>query len=159
MKVLKWLLVILAGLLIAFFLWPSKKIIPQAVVFKPAIPVKDITKITLVYNANADRLSVIKDFFIKEFAPAKYDCNLCRITFGTFSMKPDWKTFLDSLPIEKEYLHKDEFAKKYSLPYNQFPVIFVAGENNIATLVSQKEINSVHSLPALQQLLLQKLRY
>ncbi|MCY7420461.1 MAG: hypothetical protein LH478_01825 [Chitinophagaceae bacterium] len=159
MNVIKWLLVILAGFLMVFFLWPSKKIIPQIVVYKKVIAVKDITKITLVYNAKADRWSVFKDFFVKEFTPAEYPCNLCSITFGTFSMKQEWKTFLDSLPIEKEYLHKDEFAKKYSLPYNEFPVIFVANANAIAMFVSQKEINSVHSLPALQQLIQQKLRY
>ena len=159
MKAIKWLLVIHAGLLMAFLLWPSTKIIPQTVIYKKNIPAKSITKITLVYNARADRLSVINDFFVKEFAPSKYDCNLCRITFGTFSMKQEWKAFLDRLPIEKEYLHKDEFAKKYSLPYNDFPVIFGADANNIAILVSQKEINSVHSLPALQQIILQKLRH
>lgn len=140
-----------------FFLWPTTAIILQKVNYVTQIPNDKLNKIVLVYNADADKISVLKDFFIKEFAPSDYPCNLCRITFGTFTMKTEWKQFLDSLPLKKEFLHKDEFAKKHALPINDFPAIFMGNENDLALLVSMEELNEVHTLKALQQLVLQKL--
>lgn len=157
MMILKWVLIIFVTCLAIFFLWPTPAIKPQKVDYVSKIPVDKLSKIVLVYNADADKISVLKDFFIKEFVPSDYPCNLCRITFGTFTMKTEWKQFLDSLPLKKEFLHKDEFAKKYALAIHAFPAIFVGDENHLARLVSMEELNAVHSLKALQQLVLQKL--
>ena len=159
MKILKWVIIIFVTGMTIFFLWPTPAIIPQKMNYLAQIPTDKLSRIVLVYNANADKISVLKDFFIKEFTPSDYPCNLCRITFGTFTMKTEWKQFLDSLPLKKEFLHKDEFAKKYALSITDFPAIFVGDENNLALLISRAELNKVHTLQALQQLVLQKLTY
>lgn len=157
MNILKWLIIIVVTGIGIFLFWPTPAITPQKVSYVTQIPKDKLSEIVLVYNANADKISVVKDFFIKEFAPSDYPCNLCRITFGTFTMKTEWKQFLDSLPLKKEFLHKDEFAKKYAVPINDFPAIFVGYENQLALLVSREELNEVHTLQALQQLVLEKL--
>lgn len=158
MMKIKWVLMPLLVIIVIIFAWPKPEIILQQVEFADHIAPKERSKIILVYNAKSGKLNVVKDFFIKEFLPSKYPCNLCSITFGTFTMKKQWKAFLDSLPLEKEFLHKDEFASKYALSFNQFPAIFVADTNRLSLVITQQQLNSIHTLPALQQMLLQKLK-
>jgi len=70
-------------------------------------------KILFIYNADSDTFSQIKDLVTKVVAPNKYQCNLCAVTYGPLKMKNEWKTFLDALPQEKVFMHRDEFHTTY----------------------------------------------
>lgn len=157
MKVLfKILVLILLGFSI-FLIWPQKSLKKETKVLA-SIRSEEPQKLVLVYNANSDNWSVTKDFFHKMFSPETYPCQLCALTFGPFMMKKDWKQFLDSLPYKKEFLHKDEFVKKYSLNFSNYPVIFAAGKSDIWVLVSKVELESCNNLDQLKQLTLLKLK-
>ena len=67
-------------------------------------------KVIFVYNSGA--VSVVKDFWKKILRPSSYECNLCLQTFSLFSMKKSWKSFIQNLEIETEFLHRDEFEEK-----------------------------------------------
>ena len=69
-------------------------------------------KIIFVYNADSGIINTVKDYFHKIVKPSTYQCNLCSLTFDNLGMKKGWKTFVDDLEPEIEFLHKDEFFKK-----------------------------------------------
>ena len=112
-----------------------------------------------VYNADSTFLASLSDFAHKVTAPKTYKCNLCMITYGLFKMKGEWKEFLDTLPQQKTFLHKDEFTTKYpeqaKIP---LPAIFVVSNDAISELVSAKEINQEKDFEGLKNLLLSKMK-
>jgi hypothetical protein len=119
----------------------------------------DNKKLIFVYNADSGFFSTLTDFAHKIISPDTYSCNLCKITYGNTGVKKEWKDFIQSLSIKSEFLHKDEFIKKYPDENNQeFPCVFVLQNNKLKLLISAKEINSVDSLDSLISLTKNKLR-
>jgi len=115
-------------------------------------------KIIFVYNANSGLFSSLKDTIHKTFSPKTYQCNLCQITFGAFNMKEDWKEFIQKLPYEIEFLHKDEFNKKYGKTKCDFPNAFTIKNGKLELLINNKEINSAKSIEELKTLVQQKIK-
>ena len=116
------------------------------------------SEIIFVYNAKGDIFSSVADTIHKIVSPKTYQCNLCAITYGIATMKTDWKTFIDNLPIEVEFLHKDEFQNKYPNEKIQFPVALIKNQNKIKTLISSVEINKCNSIDDLKKLVNEKIR-
>lgn len=111
-------------------------------------------KIIFVYNADSSVFAQVSDAFKKVAAPDTYQCNLCRITYGTVSMKDEWKAFLDTLPFEKEFLHRDEFGKKYpELSEVKLPAIFMFQNNVLSHLASAGDINMQKDINRLKMLI------
>lgn len=115
-------------------------------------------KIILAYNAWGGTVPGSVDFLHKIFIPSSYPCNLCYLTYGAFIMKKEWKHFLDSLPYQKIYLHKDEVRKKYKPADFPLPAILLSDSSHTELLVSAIEINQVHSLGDLVTLVTNKLK-
>jgi len=111
-----------------------------------------------VYNADAGLFSLVTDFTHKMISPQTYACNLCKLTFGYFTMKKDWKKFIAGLPVNKVFLHKDEFQKKY-LGYRDRPLPAVFGLRNgqLGEIISAKELSAQKNLDALKNILTRKL--
>lgn len=108
-------------------------------------------KIIFVYNADSDLFSTAKDFVKKIVVPNKYQCNLCKITFGPLNMKEEWKQFIEHLDKKVEFMHKDEFVEKYAkdLP---FPAAFMEDEGKVKLIISAEEINKCKNLKELKEL-------
>lgn len=121
-------------------------------------PVSSANEIILVYNAWGGIYPGIVDFVHKEFFPKSYPCNLCYQTFGTFGMKEEWKQFLDSLPLKKTELYKDNFQRKYKPENLQLPVIMISNGRNVQILTSAEEINQCTSLQQIKELVKSKLK-
>lgn len=134
---------------------PAKK---QEVQSPDSFPVASAQEMILVYNAYGGIYPGIVDFIHKEFFPASYPCNLCYQTFGTFSMKVEWRQFLDSLPLKITELHKDGFKRRYSPENMELPVILVSDSTQVQLLVSAAEMNKIKSLPLLTELVKAKLQ-
>ena len=119
---------------------------------------KDDT-LLFVYNADSTFFASLIDFAHKVVTPKTYRCNLCMITYGLFEMKGEWKEFLDTLPQQKTFLHKDDFVKKYPEQAKfPLPAIFIISNSAISELVSAREINQEKDLESLKNLLLSKLK-
>ncbi|MBA3647638.1 MAG: hypothetical protein H0W62_03650 [Chitinophagales bacterium] len=73
-------------------------------------------QLIFVYNVNSDLFSTVTDFVHKILSPSTYQCKLCALTYGNFSLKQEWKAFIESLLIETVFLCKDEFGN--SIKYN-----------------------------------------
>lgn len=115
-------------------------------------------ELIFIYNANSDFFSNMKDFAYKIISPKTYQCNLCNISYGNLGMKEKWKNFISNLDIKTEFLHKDEFLKKYNLRTINFPAAFIKNNKGMKLLISNEEINSCENLDELIKLVNNKLR-
>jgi hypothetical protein len=114
-------------------------------------------KLVFVYNADSDVISIVKDFWKKVLRLGSYQCRLCGVTYGAFSMKKDWKNFIKNLNIDTEFLHRDEFVKKYKIKDAFYPSAYLVHKNQLTLLISHDEINSVKDLDEMEALVLTKL--
>ena len=115
--------------------------------------------IIFVYNADSSVFAQVSDGVKKIAAHDTYQCNLCRITYGAVSMKDEWKMFLDTLPFEKEFLHRDEFGKKYpELSEVKLPAIFIFQNNVLHPLASASDINMQKDIEWLKALICDRIK-
>jgi len=117
----------------------------------------DERKLVFIYNADSGLLNAVKDYFHKKRSPDTYECNLCMQTFGSFSMKKDWKSYINTLDIPTEFLHKDEFEKKYDVKDAKYPSTYLQNGSNMKILISVDEMNKVKSLDEMKDLVTKKL--
>jgi hypothetical protein len=76
------------------------------------------------------------------------------VTYGALSMKDEWRQFLETLPLQKEFYHKNEFHKKYSEYQNvALPSIFIENNKKLEVLISANELNQSHDIPGLKKLI------
>ena len=120
-------------------------------------------ELILVYNADSGLFDVIKDALHKTFFPSTYQCNLCALTYGKFSMKDEWKEFVDKLDMHYLFLHRDEFYRKLEshpehLKDVEFPAIFLNKDGKITLFIDHKEINKCKTLKELMALISNKFR-
>jgi len=73
-------------------------------------------------------------------------------------MNQEWKEFIDQLPFEIEFLHKDEFIKKHKNIKEDFPNVFISENNKLTLLISNKEINKAKSIQDLKDLVTNKIK-
>jgi len=120
---------------------------------------KNAHKLIFVYNADSSVFSQVSDAVKKVVTPSKYECNLCMITYGAISMKDEWREFLDALPFEKEFLHRDEFQKQYpELESTKLPAIFISKNNALSLLVSADDINMQKNVDGLKNIINGKIK-
>lgn len=120
-------------------------------------PLSSSSKIIFIYNTWGGIVPGAIGFLHKFFRPSTYPCHLCLLTHGPFGMKKQWKYFLDSLPLSKVYLDKDEGRKKYLPDDLPLPVILLSDSLHTQMLLNAEEINNAHSLNSLIILVQNKL--
>lgn len=101
-------------------------------------------KLIFVYNANSGVASMIKDIGHKLMSPQTYDCFLCSLTHGTFREDPEWKAFREKSSIDMEFLHRDEFERKYDRKEN-YPVV-LKQQSNIQVALSRDQLSHLASV-------------
>ena len=105
----------------------------------------EIEGLIFVYNADAGLFNTLTDIAHKVFSPETYSCNLCGITYGNFKIREEWKTYLDSLDIGCEFLHRDEAIKAIGLK-EDLPVILARHGDDYSVLLSATEINQCNGI-------------
>jgi hypothetical protein len=91
-------------------------------------------RLLFVYNADAGLLAGLKDTFHKILSPSTYACALCAITYGATSMRPEWREFIQRLPVAVDFLHRDEFAAAYpQWARHRLPAAFAVSETGALT--------------------------
>lgn len=104
-------------------------------------------KLIFVYNADSGLLNKLMDIGHKIVNPETYSCNLCNLTFGNFSENQKWKEFRENSEIEMEFLHRNEFEKKYSMKI-PCPVI-LKGTNQPEVVLPKEKLEEMKSLDEL----------
>ncbi len=87
-------------------------------------------------------LSSVTDFVHKMLPPSTYECQLCALTYGSFFMKQEWKSFVESLPIKTVFLLKNEFEKQYKIQ-TALSAVYVATNATIKEMITKQEIIAV----------------
>lgn len=107
-------------------------------------------KLIFVYNADSSFFALIKGTAHKLASPETYPCNLCKLTYPFASMDKEWKSFINSLPHQTEFLHRDEFAAQYPKQTNiSLPAVFIEDTSGIRLLISAEEINKAKNIDEL----------
>ncbi len=118
----------------------------------------DNKKLVFIYNADSGLINAVKDYFHKKRSPETYQCNLCFQTFGGgFSMKKDWKSYVNNLDIPVEFLHKDEFEKEYDVKDAKYPSTYLKNGSSMKLFISQDEMDEIKSLEELKDLVNKRL--
>lgn len=113
--------------------------------------------LVFVYNADTGLFNTLTDIAHKVFAPETYSCNLCAITYGTFSIRTEWKAYLESLAASFIFLHRDELADQYPGTAAELPAIFRQEGDRLVPWISAPEINACGSISELKLLISGKL--
>ncbi|NTW63621.1 MAG: GTPase [Chlorobiaceae bacterium] len=104
-------------------------------------------KLIFVYNTDSNPISSLIDLGHKILNPDTYDCSLCKLTHGPFTEIEAWRVFRKSIGVPVEFLHRDEFEKKYN-QHITYPVI-LKNDASFEVLLSKKEIDDLADLDAL----------
>ena len=119
---------------------------------------KKNNKLIFIYNADSGLLNTVKDFWHKALRPSTYQCNLCQTTFGTFGAKKEWKSFINTLEVDTEFLHKDEFLESYDVQDAKYPSAYLLEEGVLRLLISQEEMDKVTTTTEMEDLVSSKLK-
>lgn len=107
-------------------------------------------KLILVYNADGGLLNALRDSFHKTFAAQSYPCPLCALAFGFFTVKREWKRFLQRVPLEKVELHRDDHAARLPGLTLPLPVIALELPNGaLKPMVTAQEMEAMERLDQL----------
>lgn len=107
-------------------------------------------QLVFVYNADSGMFNTLTDIAHKVFSPQTYECNLCAISHSYLSERSEWKEFIQELGVECEFLHRDEFLKKYKSDEKNFPVIFELIDGELKPGLTADKINSCKSMDDLK---------
>ena len=115
-------------------------------------------ELIFIYNAKSGLVNEMIDFAHKIVSPETYDCNLCAISYGTFTKKKKWSNYINSLPIKSTFTYKDKIsALKKGLSSLKFPTIIIRDGVELNEIISRNEINSIKNLNQLISLLNERL--
>ena len=107
-------------------------------------------KIILVYNADEGWLASIKDMLHKIVRPETYPCSLCALSYGPLAMRGAWRKFLNDLPLEKKFYHRQDFARDYENAARfALPVILIVKDGVLQTLVEKRELDMMFDVKEL----------
>lgn len=106
-------------------------------------------EVLFVYNGDASMFGKVTDFAHKVISPSTYPCQLCKLTYGSFSMKKAWKEFLASRPYKVDFLHRNEWKQKYPTRKERLPAIFSKEKGEWKMEISAQEIEKTKDLEQL----------
>lgn len=116
-------------------------------------------QLIMVYNADGDKVSVLLNMAHKIVSPSTYECSLCAITHGAFTMRARWKEFLKQFSRKPRELHRDEFLAEFPDTAISFPAILVRfGNEAPRVLVTSVGLNTVSDIDELTKLVMLRLR-
>ncbi|MEE4166879.1 MAG: hypothetical protein V2I35_12825 [Desulfocapsaceae bacterium] len=107
-------------------------------------------KLIFVYNADSGLVNTVKDIGQKLFNPDNYGCLLCSLTHGTFREDPEWKAFRRNSSIEMQFLHRDEFERRYDMQM-EYPLILRDDGDGLKVAFDKEQLAALGSLADLIQ--------
>jgi hypothetical protein len=115
-------------------------------------------RLIFVYNADAGFMNGMMDSLHKTISPGTYDCALCAITHGFFSMDKSWRAYLKALPIAAEFFHRKDFLEAYPHAQAQLPAILLDRDGALSELIGAEEMRGLSDVNALSAALDNALR-
>ena len=72
---------------------------------------EDESELIFIYNAKSGLVNEFLDFAHKIVSPGTYNCNLCALSYGNFSIKKKWSDYINSLPVKSTFTYKDKVSE------------------------------------------------
>lgn len=110
-------------------------------------------KLIFVYNADSGLFNTLADIGHKIFSPKTYACGLCILTHGYFKQRTSWRSFIESLPIESVFMHRDEFQQSYRHIKSPLPAVFIQQGDEVKLCVTAASLGECQNLEDLQNLI------
>ncbi len=110
-------------------------------------------QLIFVYNADSGLFNTVTDIAHKIFSPQTYSCGLCALTHSYFSMRDEWKTFIESLGVNCQFMHRDEFLSEYNTQDYNWPAVFIKKQEMLNVCLGAADINNCTDLEELKTLI------
>ncbi|WP_081208927.1 GTPase [Salegentibacter sediminis] len=113
-------------------------------------------KLIFVYNAFSGSHNLVLDSVLKLVGSKSQPCKLCELTHGVFSEKKAWKEFRKKSDLEMDFLHLDEFRKKYASKFGYkfiFPIVLWEDEREMGVFISTEELQGLENVQELIELI------
>ena len=118
----------------------------------------DTPKLIFVYNADSGLFNTVTDIAHKILSPDTYACDLCALTHGHFQVRQEWVAFLRDLPVDTEFLHRDEYVKRFGRTEMEFPAVFIDTGTDQEVFLQREDISGCDALDGLKQLTRERLK-
>ena len=112
--------------------------------------------IVFVYNADGGIFNTASDIAHKIFSPETYSCNLCAITYGTFSIRTEWKEYLETLDADLTFLHRNELAEQSGITSIPLSAVLLKTADTLHEWISAEEIKQCRDVSDLKRLISQR---
>ena len=122
-----------------------------------ALCVEDESELIFVYNAKSGMVNELLDFAHKIVSPSTYNCNLCAISYGNFTMKKKWSDYISSLPVRSTFTYKDKVSE-YGYNNIELPSIIFRNGSRSKVIISSEEINKLKKIDQLINILSDRLK-
>jgi hypothetical protein len=106
-----------------------------------------------VYNADSGLFNTLADIGHKIFSPQTYRCDLCMLTYGYFSERAEWRDFIEQLPLESRFLHRDEFLREFPHLDVPLPAVFLQQDTDLRLCINARSLHDCKDLRDLQNLI------
>jgi hypothetical protein len=113
-------------------------------------------QLIFVYNADSGLFNTVTDIAHKIFSPQTYSCGLCALTHSYFSMRDEWKSFIESLGVTCRFMHRDEFVKEYKNENYDWPTILIKRAGQLKVCLGPADINTCGTVEELKALIREK---
>ena len=115
-----------------------------------------MTELLFVYNADSGLFNSMADAAHKVLSPETYACNLCKVTYGWFTERKQWRSFVESLDAECRFLHRDELYRQYpELRTTELPAVFRVTDGQPRICIDAQTLNTCADLDSLMRLILE----
>jgi hypothetical protein len=116
-------------------------------------------ELLFVYNADSGLFNTLSDAAHKILSPSTYSCNLCKVTYGWFAERSQWRSFVESLDAQCSFLHRDELRRRHpELSGEPLPAVFRVVDGKAAHCIDADTLNECVDLDALIALIREQCR-
>lgn len=105
-----------------------------------------------VYKADSGLFNTATDIAHKVISPETYECQLCALTHGYFTMRKEWADFLAALELPCEFRHRNEVEGEPGVESDSLPAIYRWQGEAWKLCAGPAEIEACDSLSQLQGL-------
>jgi hypothetical protein len=107
-------------------------------------------QLIFVYNADSGMFNTLADIGHKIFSPETYACQLCALTHGYFRERDQWRAFVESLEAECDFMHRDEFRRRWPDTHAELPAVFRLDPSGPVTCLDAASLRACQHLAELQ---------
>jgi len=105
-----------------------------------------MSSLIFIYNAKSGFANTITDIGKKLFSPSSNSCNLCAITYNTYTENKVWKKYRKLSNINMKFYHIDEFEIKYPNQSFKYPIILIKKGDILKEFLYPKEIDLIKNI-------------